>query len=341
MRGVQAGLVSPDGEFKEAGLLRIGEGPRTYCMKIVIAPWERGFGEEALDEIAGLWNRNAGSRHAFFPSTGALLRREWLAGGMVSTSRLLEARLDGRLVGFAHFSWMREHGYPHAGVVEAILVDAEFRGKGVGTTLLARGIEALRGIEPGLAFVDALGAWPCGFLYTCLADGSERSGVFSGEPALASLFFRAGFREARRSLVMRAPAVASGRVPPPGIGVRVSRRGSDTWLDRVFRARECWDHDLADRRGDVLSRAIYGHMPGESLAEGRTLFSLFGVNTPTHCRRRGWAEHNIGLLLGHVAGLGCDCVELHVYTDNVPALALYRRTGFTEIADTAMMHLPL
>lgn len=310
-------------------------------MKTVIAPWTRGYEAEALDEVATLWNRNATGRHAFFPWTGALLHRVWLACDMVSASRLLEARIDGRLVGFAHCSWMHEYGYPYAGAVEAVLVDAEHRGKGIGAALLARGLAVLRLVEPGLEFVDALGAWPCGFLYTCLADGSERSGVFSSEPALTALFAGAGFRPAKKSLVMRAPAAAGGGSPPSGTGVRINRRGLGTWLDRVFRARELWDHNLVDWRGDVLSRAIYGPMPGESLAEGRVVFSLFGVNTPDHLRGRGWGGRNIALLLGHVAKLGGDQVELHVYADNTPALALYRRAGFVEVADTTMMHLPL
>ena len=312
-------------------------------MKTVIAPWGRGYEAAALDEIANLWNRNAIRRHAFFPWTGEFLRRVWSIGDMLSRGCLLEARQEGVLVGFIHVSWMHEEFYSPAGSVEALLVDAACRGQGIGTSLLLEGIDVLKRIRPALWFVDAMGAWPCGFLYTALADGSERSGVFRNEPGLARLFSRVGFRKVRPSFVMRAPVLAG--IPPPsppeGTSVHLGQRSHVTWLDRVFRARDLWDHVLVDRYEHVLSRAIFGRMPGESQVEGKTIFSLFGVNTPEHLRGKGWAGHNIHLLRHHIATLGGHLIELHVYADNTPALALYRRAGFEEVAETMMMYLDI
>lgn len=306
-------------------------------MGIVITRWERGYGAEALARIADLWNRNATRRHGFYPWNGALLNRVFLSGNMEANGVLVGAWLDERLVGFIHVSAMDEPFYPRAGAVEALLVDEPHRGRGIGASLLAEGLACLETSFPGLEFVDAMGAWPCGFLYTVLSDGSERSGVFSDEEGLAGIFRRFGFEPVRESLVMRADPTLADPRPFPGARVDICRRREDSWLDRVFRARELWNHNLHDARGALLSRAIFGQMPGESLREGKTLFSLFGVNTPARERNRGYAGVNLSLMMRHIADLGGDGVELHVYADNKPALAVYRGLGFTEVASTTMM----
>jgi predicted GNAT family acetyltransferase len=106
----------------------------------------------------------------------------------------------------------------------------------------------------------------------------------------------------------------------------------------VFRGRELWDHELVRSDGHLLSRAIFGFMEGESRHEGQAIFSIFGVNTPLDQQGRGFAGVNLSHLLAHVRGLGGETAELHVYADNQPALAVYRRLGFQPVAETMMMH---
>ncbi len=84
-------------------------------------------------------------------------------------------------------------------------------------------------------------------------------------------------------------------------GYYVAKRGGGTWLDRGFRGRELWDHDLGRASdGRVLSRAIFGFMEGESLWEGRAVFSVFGVNTPADVRNRGYAGVNLSHMISYV-----------------------------------------
>lgn len=305
----------------------------------ILEEWRHGFSPEALEEMAALWNANAVGRHAFYPWTGGRLSTLLSADGK-GLGKIIAARnAGGELLGWTHVSLMDEMGYVRAGVVEMLLVGERFRHRGIGTDLLRAGVELLQSRRPRPILLDALGAWPYGCVYNTLADGSERSGVFLSEAGLYRLFRRAGFAPVRKSLVMRAETKAiTVRPEPPGSVFVVSRRRETTWLDRVFRGRELWDHILCNRDGGLLSRAIFGLMEGESRAEGRVIYSLFGVNTSEEARNRGYATANLSRLMAHVAKLGGEVMELHVYADNLPARALYRGLGFVELAETMMMH---
>lgn len=306
-------------------------------MDISLITHKPDFPRDTLDDMASLWNRNAVDRHGFFPWSGERLALMF-GGGIAARSRLVAARAPGgELAGFAHVTWMREYGYSPGGSVEALLVARPYRNRGVGTALLAKCLDVVAADARDLALVDALGAWPYGYLYTTLADGSERSGVFADAPELAALFRRFGFRDARKSLVMRAATHAAADPLPNGWTIEVARREMTTWLDLAFRGRAIWDHNLVDGNGNVLSRAIYGFMPNESRHSNRTIYSLFGVNTPPQYRSQGYAGRNVSRLLAHLNKLGADTAELHVYADNDPALALYAKTGFRQVAETMMM----
>lgn len=303
---------------------------------------------EVLASAASLWNNNAAGRHAFFPWTverlSELIVPDGYAIGTFFTAHAGTAIGDGGgdCVGFAHVNQVREDGYPFAGVVENVLVDACHRRHGVGTELLRLALDRIAAYRPVPPLVDALGSWPHGYAFNTLADGSERSGVFLNDPALYRLFRKSGFEPVRKSIVMhRSLHDAQGRPVPRGAGFYIAKRSERTWLDRVFRGRELWDHELVRQDRRVLSRAIFGFMESESRHRGRAVFSLFGVNTPGDMQGNGYAGVNISNLMEHVRGLGGDEMELHVYADNTPALRLYTGLGFTPLAETAMMHKTL
>ena len=292
-----------------------------------------------LAAIASVWNNNAVGRHAFYNWTEERLRELLTANGKPVGTLITAHAAGGDCVGFIHTNHVREDGYPFAGVVENVMVDACHRRKGVGTELLRRGLDLIQSSRSEPAFVDALGAWPFGYAFNTLADGSERSGVFLNEPDVYKLFRKAGFEPVRKSIVMRASLHGvQARAVPPGAGFYVGKRTENTWLDRVFRGRELWDYDMVRQDRRIFSRAIFGLMEGESHQEGKAVFSLFGVNTPRDFQGKGYAGMNLSNMMAYVRNLGGDVMELHVYADNTPALRLYSSLGFAPVAETMMMH---
>lgn len=299
-----------------------------------------------LRDIAAVWNTNASGRHAFLPWTAERLAElvvpDGYPVGTLLTAHIGDGAEEGRCIAFAHVGEIREDGYPHAASVEMLLVDAAHRGRGLGTALLQRCLGIVERYPRKPALVDALGAWPFGYAFNCLADGSERSGVFLNDPAAYRIFRREGFEPVRKSIVMRADLIRTQPRPiPPGTGFHIGKRTQRTWLDRVFRGRELWDHELTGRGGQIFSRGIFGFMEDESRREGRAIFSLFGVNTPFDMQGKGYAGINLSRLMEHVRDLGGDEMELHVYADNTPAVRLYTGLGFKPLAETMMMHKPL
>jgi ribosomal protein S18 acetylase RimI-like enzyme len=308
-------------------------------MPFSLEKWINYYPPGLLEEIADLWNRNAAGRHSFQVWDGKLLARLLIDGGAGIGAMRAARTPTGELAGLIHVNMPRGPDCALCGVVEMLLVDRGLRRQGLGGRLLRDGLNFLASQNPAPTLVDALGAWPFGNAYNSLADGSERSGVFLSEPETFRLFKKAGFAVARRSLVMRAHLTfRRPRQLPSDIVIRCSPRRENSWLDHVFRGRDLWNHNLELENGEPLSRAIFALMEGESRAEGQAIFSLFGVNTPPDRQRRGYAGLNLAMLMDHLAALGGELLEIHVYADNQPALALYRSLGFRQLAETAMLH---
>lgn len=302
-----------------------------------IAPFRVSLLHDDTPAVVALWNRAAAGAYGFFPLDERLFRRRIVQAARFDPARLLLAWEGTRLRGFLHCDVVREPYYEPAGVIEAVGVDPEMRGRGIGGALLDRALETLAATRP--AVVDGGGAFPYCPFYATLVDGSERSGPRRDDEAFCRLFRSRGFVDHRESVVMENLLDALPE-PDPGLaGARLTRerRGRrHSWLDFVFRGWTLWSYALADERGRSLSRAITGRMEGMSDRTGTERWALFGVNTPESLRGRGYATETLRRVLATLRGQGVRAVELHVYSDNEPALRLYRTLGFRELHRTVM-----
>lgn len=297
----------------------------------------------AAEVLAEVWNASAREAYGFFPLEPEVLRRRISDEPRFRPDRLLFALLNDRPVGFCHWDVVAEPYYPPAAALEAFAVRPEHRGRGVGSALLGRALAEIA--RTPVRFIDAWGTFPYTPFYSTLIDGSERSGPFLHDEATLSFLARHGFRRGRPSLVMRRdlahdPPPEPGPAPDAAVLTTSPRAGKATWLDFVFRGWTLMDRLFVRQDGQVLSRAITARMDGLSHQAGRERYALFGVNTPEAQRGQGHATRMLRHLLWTLAAEGAAEVELHVYADNAPAVRLYRRGSFGEIARTVVMQRP-
>jgi ribosomal protein S18 acetylase RimI-like enzyme len=298
-----------------------------------------GINPGDLRGVVALYNRALNGRHGFFPITEALFADRILSSPWFEEELCQLALVDNRVAGIIHGADLRDPCYEEGGAIELLTVDPEFHHQGIESMLLETLI--LRMKRRNLFMIDAGGTFPLTPFYSTLMDGSERSGFFTDEVELIQLLQGHGFTERRRSLVMRADLFALGDAPadlprPQEVHLRLTERTPEaTWLDHVFRDWPLQDsHLIETESGRLLSRAIISPMTALSQEEGHCVYALFGVNTPPSLRGRGYGSKHLRLLQNLLRQQGVDLLELHVYADNEPAIRLYRRCGFIELAQT-------
>jgi N-acetylglutamate synthase len=124
----------------------------------------------------------------------------------------------------------------------------------------------------------------------------------------------------------------------PNVPVSTTERPQDRWL-RLYR-----EGALPPQAKEILGSGdrhryatIYDESSGEPLAIGRATLAgesdswvgLAAIETAPAARRRGLGRLIIGTLLEWAADRGAEQALLEVRSENEPALALYRRLGFT------------
>ena len=310
--------------------------------QIVHAP--HPFPADLLGRMVALYNRSMATVHGFFPMTAELFRRRVLDFPMYRPEWLFLAMEGAEPVGMLHAAVMRHPAYEPAGTVEMVCVDPAWRGQGIAGRLLDTALERFRH-ERGLFYIDGGGAFPNTPFYSTLLNGSERSGIELAHAETVGLFRSRGFAPYRESIVMRADLTEE--LPPLALRFNALLAGADrdehvreteaTWFDLVFRGWKLTESSLytATRR-EPVTRAVYVPMEDLSRHEGRRLYGVFAVQTLPEERGRGWATAHFHLLRRIVRSLGGECLELHVYADNAPAVRLYTNVGFKPQKRTCM-----
>ncbi|ROP72221.1 mycothiol synthase [Curtobacterium sp. PhB115] len=210
-----------------------------------------------------------------------------------------------------------------------LVVSLEARGRGVGTTLVTQALALGGGAAPVLAWAH---------------------GDHPGARALAEHF---GWRAVRTLLQLRAPI--SDAAPdvdlPDGYTLSAFRPGTDDETDWLALNAAAFAHhpeqgrmtldDLRAREDDawfsgddlLLLRDASGALAGScwlKVEDGIGEFYAVAVRPDLQGRRLGGVLMRAGT--ARLSGRGLTAAALYVEGDNEPALALYRRSGFTQHA---------
>ncbi|WIE78610.1 mycothiol synthase [Curtobacterium sp. MCSS17_016] len=214
-----------------------------------------------------------------------------------------------------------------------LVVAQEARGQGIGTTLVTQALALGGGAAPRLAW----------------AHGDH--------PAARALADRFGWRAVRTLLQLRAPVtdsdvdVAADVALPDGYSLSAFRPGTDDETDWLAlnaaafarhpeQGRMTLD-DLHARESDdwfagedlLLLRDASGQLAGScwlKVEDGIGEFYAVAVRPDLQGQRLGGVLMRAGT--ARLRGRGLTAAALYVEGDNEPALALYRRSGFTQHA---------
>jgi len=214
-----------------------------------------------------------------------------------------------------------------------MVVAQEARGRGIGTALVTQALALGGGAAPRLAW----------------AHGDH--------PAARALADRFGWRAVRTLLQLRAPVadsevdVAADVELPDGFSLSAFRPGTDDETDWLALNAAAFAHhpeqgrmtldDLHAREADawfsgddlLLLRDASGQLAGScwlKVEDGIGEFYAVAVRPDLQGQRLGGVLMRAGTARLH--GRGLTAAALYVEGDNEPALALYRRSGFTQHA---------
>jgi ribosomal protein S18 acetylase RimI-like enzyme len=250
---------------------------------------------------------------------------------------------DGRsLVGFVHAGFgpnaERTAVSCSEGVVCLIGVRTAYQRKGVGSELLRRAEEYLRG--RGAHTLTAGPMAPLDPFYFGLYGGSESAGFLLSDRAAEPFLLRHGYQPADGAQVFQRRLaslnVADGRFP--GLRRRydvrlVARTGVGTWWQECeLGPLEVHEFRLEDKQsGEVAARAGAWEMQGFSQRWNEAVVGLVDVQVKAELRRQGLGKFLLAGILRHLQEQYFSVVEVHARESNAPAIALFRSVGMEPV----------
>ena len=306
-------------------------------------------------QLARLWNAAGLGRGAVAGVTVELLDHLLFSQQHFRRESVVVAEAGGEVVGAALLGFGPGDGGEHCdrtrGVVSAVLVHPDHRGRGIGRECVRRAVERLR--TDGAVTVTAGPAPPADPFLVGLYGGSEPAGFLESDPAAAGLMAACGFSPVRRRVVLHRDAAEPCRT---GFQTLAARRKCDLRVREAGEGASWW---WATRHGrlDTLRFTLSPKMPrAAGPPEPAATVTLSGLDL--YAPR--WGVRAVGLhgltwsaagspahaqallteVLRRLREQAVDLAEVHADSDDVERLALLDRLGFREV-DAGVVYAPV
>jgi ribosomal protein S18 acetylase RimI-like enzyme len=306
----------------------------------------RPFRNTDPPQLAEIWRLQGAQRGLMQPMSMAVLERFVFAKPYFDRHGLIVAVEGSKAVGFAHAGFGPSDDQStlstERGVTCLVMLRPE-ADRAVAGELLARAEEYLR--AQGARHLGGGGSFPLSPFYHALYGGSEPSGILESDAAMLAIFREAGYRELRRSIVLRRD-LSQFRPDVDRQQMQIRRHNTfeivpdpptNTWweacmfepLDRTL----CYL--LPRDGGQPAARVYFWDMETMTGAWGVRAAGVAGLEVPAARQRQGLARFLLGEAFRHLHAQGVSLAEVHVPLENAAGLAVFASLGFEE-ADQAV-----
>ena len=301
----------------------------------------RNFDPPALTAV---WNESLTRRGAVEMRTSAPFESLVLDKPYFDPHGLLIAEDDdGKVAGFVHagfgptddLSALRRD----VGAIGLIAVRPADRRQGVGTELLRRAEDYLRG--EGATRVHAGGQRPAKPFYFGLYGGSNGPGFLLSDPEVHPFLLSRGYSLGQKMFVFNKrvdepltivdPRFATLRKKYECHAIPEAQLGS-WWWESVLGPLDPSEFRVADRQtGDTVARALFWEMKDYGWRWGAPAAGIVDVQVRGEVRRQGVGRYMLGQLLRHLADQYFAIVEVQVPEKEETGIKMFTALGFTPV----------
>ena len=312
----------------------------------------RPFRNTDPPHLVEIWNESLQNRGAVRLRNSTPFERYILAKPFFDPAGLIVAEQDGSRLGFVHagFGGNAEGTglNREVGVTCLLAVRPNFRCQGIGTELLRRGEGYLR--ERGAKQLFAGEHFPNNPFYLGLYGGGDTSGFLTSDITAAPFFQKHGYREVQAFCVLQRVLDHTLKIVSPKFANHRHRFEVHACFPKHLQGwlRECQvgfveplEIFLEDReQNNVAARALVWEMEGYSSRWGRPAVGLMGFWVRPDLRRQGIGKFLLSHTLRQVQDQYFELAEVHIASDNLPALQFLQSLAFQQVDTSQVFLLP-
>jgi ribosomal protein S18 acetylase RimI-like enzyme len=302
----------------------------------------RAFRNTDAPGLAEVWRSQSGHGALMQPMSMAVLERYVLAKPTFDRLGMIVAIEGDKVLGFAHAGFGPSEDQSTLSTergVTCVVLSRPEADSSVSGEMLARCEEYLR--ARGAKTLYGGGSYPLSPFYYGLYGGSEFSGVMERDAKTRAVFCDHGYREVKRSLVLRRELAAFRPIVDRQL-IQIRRHTTletivdpptTTWWEAVtFEPFDRTRYALLPRDGGAPGASVnFWDMETMAGALGVHAVGIVGLEVTGTRRRQGLAKYMLGEAFRQLHAAGVALAEVHVAQENEAALSLFRALGFSEV----------
>jgi ribosomal protein S18 acetylase RimI-like enzyme len=292
--------------------------------------------------IAEIWRDQPSQRGLMQPITPGILEQLVFSRPYFDPQGLILAFEGDQAVGFVHAGFGANEEETDVdtsmGTTYQLMLRADHRDDALADELLRRSEDYLRG--RGAKVIYGGGIKPLNAFYLGLYGGSELPGVLVGDPVLGAACLRNDYREIDRVQILHLD-LAQFR-PPFSRTQRTLRREMSSneiyappprsrWEACTFGDFERLRFSLSAGNGAPLAQVDFWDIEPLSTRWNAATAGMFDLVVNDARRRQGLATFLLVEAFERLRSRGIVFVEAQTMQNNEPAIALYKKLGFTKV----------